>query len=312
MESVRGHRVTVRVYVSRLRTTLVRAGRPEPIARHPAGYRLVLVPDELDAARFEALLDRSRGRVAAGDRPGALDALDEALALWRGDALDEFADLGFARPEAARLELLRLVAVEDRIEAMLRLGRGAETIGELEALVGRHPDRERPRAQLMKALYAGGRQADALATYQLLRRHLADELGVDPSEATQLVHRRILAHDPALEAAPTQVADNLPRSVTSFVGRGREAAAVIDASRRAPLVTLLGTGGWASPGWRFRWRPSSGPGSRTGCGSPSSLRCRPAGRSRTPSRPRCGCSSAPARRSPGRRSSTCGPGASCS
>ena len=128
--------------------------------------------------------------------------LREALALWRGPPLADLAFESFAQPAIARLEELRLVAIEKRIDADLALGRHAEVVAELEALVAEHPLRERVRAQLMLALYRCGRQADALAVYQSARRELVEELGIEPSPTLRELEQSILRQDPSLELAP--------------------------------------------------------------------------------------------------------------
>ena len=141
----------------------------------------------------------------------AAGSLRAALELWRGPALADFAYEPFAQAEIARLEELRLTALERRIEADLALGRDAELVGELEALVARHPLRERPRVQLMLALYRAGRQAEALDAYQQARRVLVDELGIDPSPALQELEKAILRQDPSLDPwAATPAADPAP------------------------------------------------------------------------------------------------------
>ncbi len=152
----------VAVYVSRLRKTL---GDDIVLTRRP-GYLLQVGPDQVDATRFERLLAEGREALADGDADSAVARLGEALALWRGPALVDFAYEPFAQAEIARLEELRLQAEEERIEAELALGRGAELVAELETLVATAPLRERRRAQHMLALYRSGRQADALSAYQ--------------------------------------------------------------------------------------------------------------------------------------------------
>ena len=146
-----------------------------------------------------------RDALAAGDPAEAVTRLREALELWHGRPLADFAYSQFAHAAIARLEELRVSAFEDRIEAELQLGRDADLVGDLEALVREQPLRERPRAQLMLALYRSGRQAEALAAYQQARKLLADELGLEPSPALRSLEQSILRHDPALQperAAP--------------------------------------------------------------------------------------------------------------
>jgi DNA-binding SARP family transcriptional activator len=183
----------LQVYVSRLRKELER----DALATRAPGYVLQVQPGELDLHVFEGLVSRARGAEPAR----ASELLGEALALWRGPALADFAYESFAQAEIARLEELRLTALEERVEADLALGRHAAVAAELEGLVARHPLRERLRGQLMLALYRSGRQAAALETYQVARRLLDGELGLEPSEALKTLQKAILAHDPALEGA---------------------------------------------------------------------------------------------------------------
>jgi DNA-binding SARP family transcriptional activator/DNA-binding beta-propeller fold protein YncE len=185
----------LRTYVSHLRKTLGEG----VLETHPGGYSLRLEPDALDAERFEALLARARGLLAERRAREARELLDEALNLWRGPPLAEFRYEAFARDEIGRLQELRLVALDQHLEAKLALGEHAAAVPELEALVREHPLRESLRALLMLALYRSGRQADALAAYQDARTALVEELGLEPSERLQQLERSILTHDPALE-----------------------------------------------------------------------------------------------------------------
>ena len=230
----------LRAYVSRLRTAL---GPPVRLVHRAPGYVLDVAGDELDAAQFVRLLDAARAYRATGEHDRVVNTLDAALALWRGDALAEFADLDFAVTEIARLDELRLVAVEQRIDALLQLDRDGEVLADLEGLVRRFPVRERLAAQLMRGLYRGGRQTEALTVYRQLRRRLVDELGVEPSEQSQELHRQVLAHDPALGPSRVATGGNLPRRGTSFVGRDAELARLATATGSASLVTLTGVGG---------------------------------------------------------------------
>ncbi|MES9544044.1 BTAD domain-containing putative transcriptional regulator [Actinomadura sp. NPDC000600] len=220
--------------VSRLRTAL---GGGAVIERAGAGYRIAVDPDDVDACRFERLAGAGRAALAGGDAGRALALLREALELWRGPALAELPDSETARSAAARLEEQRLGAVEDRIEAALRLGEQGAVVAELRELVGRHPLRERLAGLLMRALFAAGGQAEALVVFEEIRRRLADELGADPSAELAALHRELLSADPApAPAAP-------PAQLTSFVGRSGEVAEVAGLLRVARLVTLTGPGG---------------------------------------------------------------------
>jgi DNA-binding SARP family transcriptional activator len=180
-------------FVSALRKAL----GPEVLVTHPPGYVLRVDPAELDLARFESLVRQADGTPAAE----RAELLREALALWRGDPLSDLVDEPFAQSELRRLEELRLVALEERIDADLALGQHARVVGELESHVRAHPLRERFRGQLMLALYRSGRQADALQVYREGHRLFDEELGLEPGEELQRLERAILRHDPDLDVA---------------------------------------------------------------------------------------------------------------
>jgi DNA-binding SARP family transcriptional activator len=184
---------SIQVYVSRLRKAMA----DNRLVTHAPGYVLYVDADELDLARFEQLV--AEARRAPPER--ASEKLREALALWRGPPLADLAYEQFAQAEIARLEEMRLGAVEQRLEAELALDGHAEVVGELEALVARHPLREPFRYQLMLALYRSGRQADALDAYRQARQELSDELGLEPSESLKQLEAAILRHDPGLAPA---------------------------------------------------------------------------------------------------------------
>jgi DNA-binding SARP family transcriptional activator len=190
-------RAVLQGYVSNLRKALGAAA----IATGASGYAVEIEPGQLDLRRFERFLAEGREALAAGSAEAASRLLGEALALWRGPALADFAYERFARPAAVRLEELRVTALENRIEADLALARHGSLVGELEALVAEHPLRERLRGQLMLALYRSGRQAEALAAYQAARRTLVDELGIEPTPALAELERAILRHDSSLQVA---------------------------------------------------------------------------------------------------------------
>jgi predicted ATPase/DNA-binding SARP family transcriptional activator len=232
--------------VSRLRRALDRSGELALLRSHPSGYLLAVDPGQVDAVRFERLAAEGHAALAAGDPARAADLLGHALALWRGPALADVAAEPFAAGHVARLSELRLAAVEDRIEAELALGRHAALVGELEALVAEHPLRERPRGQLMRALYRSGRQAEALATYRRTRELLGEELGLEPSPELRRLEAAMLAQDAGLDPpaeAPARPRTNLPVPLTSFVGRDEEVARVTAVLEEARLVTLTGPGG---------------------------------------------------------------------
>jgi DNA-binding SARP family transcriptional activator/streptogramin lyase len=215
---------TVQVYVSQLRKSL-RNGEPDgPLVTRGHGYVLKVAPGELDLERFERSLADGR-RALDDDAPEhAAETLRNGLALWRGAPLSDFAYEPFAQAEIARLEELRLAALEQRIEADLALGRHDEVVGELETLVAEHPLREGLRRQLMLALYRGHRQAEALEIYRAGRRLLVEELGIEPSASLRELHDAILAQDPALGAPAWQ--PRLPRRPPK-IAIGRRPGALI-------------------------------------------------------------------------------------
>jgi YVTN family beta-propeller protein len=182
------------------------------VTRAP-GYALRLDRGSLDTDRFETLLAEGRRALASGDPESAAGTLRDALGLWRGAALAEFAFDPFAQSEIRRLEELRLEAIEERIEADLALGE--RLVGELEELVAAHPLRERLRGQLMIALYRAGRQADALDVYREGRRLLVEELGIEPRPALQGLEKAILTQDPALEPPPPRPPASQPGGPTA-------------------------------------------------------------------------------------------------
>jgi YVTN family beta-propeller protein len=186
------------VHVSQLRKALGRGG-VDPITTRSPGYALTIDPESLDVERFDRLVAEARRDATSGETQSASELFRSALALWRGSALEGVTLESTGRNEAARLDELRLAAQMDAVDCDLALGRHAQAIGELEALVAAHPLHERLRGQYMLALYRAGRQADALAAYQDARATLVDQLGLEPSAPLQRLERGILNHDPALE-----------------------------------------------------------------------------------------------------------------
>jgi predicted ATPase/DNA-binding SARP family transcriptional activator len=229
---------TLRAHVSRLRTLL----RPDAVlVARGGGYALAAEPRQLDAARFERLAVAGREALEHGEAAAAASRFRQALGLWRGRALADVAEVEPLAREAARLEELRLVAAEGRVEADLALGRAAEVIGELEGLVAEHPVRERLWRLLVLALYRAGRQADALAACRRARQMLAAELGIEPGEELRALQQQVLRQE--VPEAPPAARHNLPPLMTSFLGREEELAAVAGLVGEARLVTLTGAGG---------------------------------------------------------------------
>ena len=198
-----GWATTLQTYVFHLRRALepdrARGVSGGVLVTRNHGYLLFVNREHLDAALFQDGFTAGRAALEAGRYTEAAETLREALALWRSPVLADLADYAFIRPEAARLEELRLAALEARIDADLALGRHDVLTAELEHLVAEHPLRERLYGQLMLALYRCGRQAEALAAYRRARDMLAGELGIDPGEPLRHLHGSVLAHDPALD-----------------------------------------------------------------------------------------------------------------
>jgi DNA-binding SARP family transcriptional activator len=205
----------LQAYVSRLRKALrgeVVNGGGDPILFEHGGYLLDMHTDDVDAYRFARLVAEAERDADRGDAERAAERLSGALALWRGPALPDFSGEPFARTEIARLEELRLQALEARIDADLARGRYASVVAELEALAAEHPHREGFRRQLMLALYGCGRQGDALQVYAETRETLDADLGVEPTPALRELQLAILRHDPALGPPDRRhIASALPR-----------------------------------------------------------------------------------------------------
>jgi DNA-binding SARP family transcriptional activator len=192
---------TLQSYVCLLRHVLAPLSGGAGIRTHATGYILAVDAEQIDAQRFERLVVEGRDTHAAGDARRAAEVLGDALALWRGPALADFAYDRFADVEAARLDALRLAAVEEHAQAELALGRHAQLTCRLQPLVENHPLREPLWAMLMLALYRCGRQAEALRAFQSAKLALREELGIDPCPALRRMEADILAQAPALEWA---------------------------------------------------------------------------------------------------------------
>ncbi|WP_106400864.1 BTAD domain-containing putative transcriptional regulator [Actinocorallia populi] len=236
-EAPDGHLHALQSLVSRLRQVL---GDPGLLTSGPAGYRLAVEPDAVDAVRFERLVREGRSPQARARPAEAAAVLREALGLWRGPALADVRDAPFAAAEAERLERVRLAALEDRIEADLALGAGPDLVAELESLAAAHPLRERLHAQLIRALALDGRGAEALDAYQRIRGLLADGFGGDPGPRLQEAHLAVLRGE---LSRPRRPHGNLDVPLTSFVGRDDDVRRVVELLGGVRLVTLAGPGG---------------------------------------------------------------------
>ena len=215
-----------------------------------SGYALRVEHGAVDAHRFEQLVTEAR----EADPAVAADGLRQALALWRGPALADFAFEPWAHAEIVRLEELRLDALQDRIDADLALGRAAGLVAELEALVVEHPLRERLRGQLMLALYRSSRQADALDAFRAARETLVEQLGIEPGRELRRLERAILEQDPSLDVAAVAqpvaaapAAEQRPARAGDVVRRPQEGAARGARAARPTggvrLLTLTGPAG---------------------------------------------------------------------
>jgi DNA-binding SARP family transcriptional activator len=238
---------SVHAYVSRLRRLLGAAAIPPRTGRYLLDRRVVVV----DADQFVDDANRGRAALARGDDDAAAAILEAALGRWHGpDAFGPMREVHFLAAPAAKLEELRMLAAEALADAHLRRGRAAEDVALLQELVAREPLRESVTTRLVSALYAAGRQADALAAFERCRRALAEQLGVDPTPALRRVHAAVLAQEPLPSAAAAGFSTpptNLPPRNPLFVGRedvlGRVAAVLDDDARRPRAVALVGLAG---------------------------------------------------------------------
>src|ERR1700689_4231031 len=233
--------------VSRLRRAL-----PEPVIEsRPSGYQIKIDPRSTDIVRFENLA--AAGRAQLRDDPAAAgQTLRQALALWRGPALTDVAETDFGQAAIARLDELRLTAIEHRIDADLRTGNTSSLVAELEGLGVAYPMREPLAARLMRALHAADRRGAALEVYEQTRKRLVSQLGVEPSAELAALHLDILRAEPPGEPGATnpppasfanRVNTNLRAELTSFVGRDTELRHVAELLGAHRLITLTGPGG---------------------------------------------------------------------
>jgi DNA-binding SARP family transcriptional activator len=242
-----GARATVRNYICRLRRVLGSAVAARIVTCDP-GYLFQAGDDELDLLKFQTLCHDGGAAIRIADWPRARRVLAEALELWRGPVLADVQSEAIHRDHAPRLEQMRLQALEWRVDADLHLGGHADLAGELQSVAALHPLRERFHAQLMLALYRGGRQAEALAAYQQARRILIQDLGVEPGPELRRLHERILRADPGLDlaefrrdsaapAARPTVPRQLPAVPSHFAGRHSELKALSSLLNQTPLAS---------------------------------------------------------------------------
>jgi predicted ATPase/DNA-binding SARP family transcriptional activator len=238
-------RHTLQGYVHRLRHML--GADAWRLITRPPGYQLKVSTGELDAQRFQDLATAGRRALVRDEPQAAADQLAVGLGLWRGPLLADLDEVAALEPERARLEALRLTALEDRIEADLALGGHGGLVSELEGLLADHPYRERLWGQLMLALYRSGRQADALQAFHRARQVLDEELGIEPSRWLRRRQEQILLQDAALEGSdptpPPRPRHHLPAQRTSFVGRRRELAELQGLLQTRRLVCVTGPPG---------------------------------------------------------------------
>lgn len=255
-------RAQAQISISSLRRIFAAHGYQGIITTHDRGYVIQVEPGQLDSLRFEKLVTAARTAREERKPDVAIARYRDALRLWRGPALDGIYSQ-LVQAAVSRLDEQRIAANEDRIELELEVGRHHEIVGELGELVAQYPLRERPRGQLMLALYRCGRVAESLQVYQLTRRAMIDELGIEPSERLQQLERSVLASDPGLDlpAAPArttvhqvkqQVPNLLAADIADFTGRDKEIAQIYGylipsgdhgPRRVAPIVVVGGKGG---------------------------------------------------------------------
>lgn len=244
-------RSALHVYVSQLRKLLEpqrpKGATPAVLQSLPSGYVLRLESHQLDLSRFVGLLEAGRTAAAAGEPLAAAGHLRNALALWHGVAFADCASERFAESEVARLDEMRLLALEERIDADLAIGRHTDVLAELQGLSLAYPLRERIGRQLMLALYRAGRQGEASEVYQRTRRAMVDQLAMEPGAEMQALLKAILTQDPDLDPAGANNLrtrrSNLPRRLPGFVGREAQIEEITQALAKSALVTLTGAGG---------------------------------------------------------------------
>lgn len=236
---------TLQVHVANLRKVLEPGRRKGEAAltlvTEHGGYSLRVASEAIDAGRLEKAVDAARG-LMPGEPERTADVLARALEEWRGRPYEDFAYERFAQTEIKRLDELRMIAIEDRIEADLALGRHRRLVGELEQLTGQHPLRERLWAHLMMAHYRSGRQGEALRAYQRARANLT-ELGIEPTPGLRRLEEEILLQDPSLDLETERKRHNLPARIGTLLGRADEIDELGEHLADARQVTLTGPGG---------------------------------------------------------------------
>jgi len=232
-------RTSVQVHISGIR-------RVAPTLIQTDGTRYTLNPDvPLDSGRFVEVIEAARAAATNDDWDNVVDYSNEALAMWKGDPFAELIDDASARPEIVRLGERHLEIIELKMRALLSLGRYSEALPELRALVTDHPLHERFCYQLMVALYRGGRQVEALRTYQALRTMLGEKIGIEPDPSLRMLEERILLQDPALgDPVHIAVPNNLPVIATSFVGRSSAVEKIAARLGTSRLLTIVGGPGF--------------------------------------------------------------------
>ena len=258
----------LQIRVSKLRRSMTSVGIPEAVTREGVGYRANVEPSCVDAVDFAARVRQARARAAAASddyEDSHLAAYDDALALWQGEPLSEFAEEQWATVEAARLIELHLAAVTDRAQIAIALGRHLEVVGDLEPLLAHDPTLESLAGLLMVALYRSGRQADALDVYTRTRDALDEGLGLEPSVSLRSLHERVLRQDAALGGQPDMspppppvavprqprrpgrpqgvVPTNLPTVVRPLIGRDAQLDSLGELVGEVRLMSLIGPGG---------------------------------------------------------------------
>ena len=217
---------------------------PDAITTERTGYALSVPPENIDRIVVERILEDARAAKARNRPAEAWEQYKRAAEMWAERALDGVPETRFVVDEVDRLGVARVSMLEEQLDVGLDLGKHVELIPTLEALVHRHPLRERLWGALMVALYRAGRQADALATYRRLRKVLGEELGIEPSPEMRKLEEKILLHAPSLAEPPKQTPiHNAPRGYTSFVGRDRELESLHDLLESSRLITMTGAGG---------------------------------------------------------------------